>query len=259
MGLQSLPVGDGPPPDATHLLGVDEAGRGPVMGPLVVAGLAVPAKGGEEHLRAMRVRDSKKLQVARRERLYHELVSFPYAVIEVPAEDIDALRTSASMNVLEARLFASVVSALVGKLGEGARVAVYLDAVDTDELVFARHFRSALAGDPLATRVVQVVSRHEADDTFPVVSAASIVAKGRREEAVARIREELGVDIGSGYPGDRRTIAFLEKWISEKGCLPPHTRTSWRTAQRLTGRRDAASSSLDDFGDEGGFGIDDGG
>jgi ribonuclease HII len=259
MGLQSLPVGDGPPPDATHLVGVDEAGRGPVIGPLVVAALAVPAQGGEDRLREMRVRDSKKLQVARRDRLYRELGPFPHAVIEVPAEDIDALRTSATMNVLEARLFASVVSALVGQLGEGTRAAVYLDAVDTDELVFARHFRTALAGDPLAARVVHVVSRHEADDTFPVVSAASIIAKGRREEAVARIREELGADMGSGYPGDRRTIAFLEKWISEKGGLPPHTRASWQTAKRLTGRRDAASSSLDNFAGEGGFGMDDGG
>jgi len=259
MALQTLPVGDGPPPDATHLVGVDEAGRGPVIGPLVVAALAVEAQGGEDRLRGMRVRDSKKLQVARRERLYGELVSFPHAVIEVPAEDIDALRTSASMNVLEARLFASVVSELAGRLGEGARVAVYLDAVDTDELVFARHFRSALAGDPLAARIVHVVSRHEADDTFPVVSAASIVAKGRRERAVARIREELGADIGSGYPSDRKTIAFLEKWIKEKGGLPPHTRASWETARRLTGRRDSASSSLDEFEREGGFGMDDGG
>jgi ribonuclease HII len=92
-----------------------------------------------------------------------------------------------------------------------------------------------------------VVSRHEADDLFPVVSAASILAKTRREEAVTRIREELGDDIGSGYPSDRTTIEFLEKWISEKGVLPPHTRRSWRTAQRLLDRHGGGVRRLDDY------------
>ncbi len=243
-------AGEAPPPGTTHLLGVDEAGRGPVLGPLAVAALAVPVEGGEDRLRAMGVRDSKKLAPARRDRLFKELGGmFPHDVIEVPAEDIDALRASASLNVLEARLFGSVVLRLVGSLGADARVAVYLDAVDTDERVFDRHFRAALGGDEAASRVVHVVARHEADERFPVVSAASIIAKGRREEAMARIREELGADIGSGYPGDKATIAFLEKWINEKGALPPHTRASWSTAQRLTGRKDPASSSLDDFAD----------
>jgi ribonuclease HII len=255
-----MSTGDRPPPGATHLIGVDEAGRGPVMGPLVVAALAVAVDGGEDVLRTMGVRDSKKLQVPRRDRLYAELVKWPHAVVEVPAEDIDALRALDSLNLIEARLFASVVLGLLSTLGGDARAAVYLDAADASESAFERMFRGAMAGDPLARSVVSVVSRHEADDTYPVVSAASIVAKGRREDAVSRIRQELGQDIGSGYPADPVTIGFLEKWITEKGNLPPHTRRSWRTAQRIVARHPQAGGALEDFADdEGGKGQEGGG
>ena len=98
-----------------------------------------------------------------------------------------------------------------------------------------------------AGAVLGVVARHEADDAFPVVSAASILAKARREEAVARMREELGEDLGSGYPSDTRTTAFLEKWIREKGVLPPHTRASWKTAQRLMDKHGPGVRRLEEF------------
>lgn len=240
--------GDGPAPGSTHLVGVDEAGRGPVLGPLVVAALAVPVDGGEERLRELGVRDSKKLPAARRDRLAGILgEGYVHQVIEVPSGDIDALRATASLNVIEARLFASAVLTVIGSLGDGARVTAYLDAADTSETTFERYFRGSLAGSPAAPSVVGVVSRHEADDAFPVVSGASVLAKARREVAVARIRDELGQDIGSGYPSDPRTIGFLEKWIIEKGVLPPHTRASWKTAQRLLDRHGGQVRRLDDF------------
>ncbi|UCC92322.1 MAG: hypothetical protein JSW25_06515, partial [Thermoplasmata archaeon] len=105
----------------------------------------------------------------------------------------------------------------------------------------------SMGDSPGVDSVLGVVSRHEADDAFPVVSAASVLAKARREVAVARIAEELGEDMGSGYPSDTKTIAFLEKWIMEKGVLPPHTRTSWKTAQRLMDRHGPGVRRLDDF------------
>jgi ribonuclease HII len=240
--------GDGPAPGTTHVLGVDEAGRGPVIGPLVVAAVAVPVDGGEAWLRELGVRDSKKLAAERRDRLAgiigEECV---HQVIEVPADDIDALRATASLNVIESRLFASVALAVVAQLEEGAQVTAYLDAADSSETTFERYFRGSLTGSPGADRVVGVVSRHEADDAFPVVSAASVLAKAQREVAVARISEELGADLGSGYPSDAKTIRFLEKWIMEKGVLPPHTRASWKTAQRLLDRHGSGVRRLDDF------------
>ncbi len=240
--------GDGPSPGSTHVVGVDEAGRGPVIGPLVVAAVAVPVEGGEDRLREIAVRDSKKLQPARRDRLAGIIIEeWTHQVIEVPADDIDALRATATLNVIESRLFASAVLGVVGQLERGARVTAYLDAADTSETTFERHFRGSLTGSPGAEAVVGVVSRHEADDSFPVVSAASVLAKTRREEAVARISEELGETFGSGYPSDTKTIDFLEKWIMEKGVLPPHTRSSWKTAQRLLDRHGSQVRKLDDF------------
>jgi len=239
---------DGPAQGTTHLVGVDEAGRGPVIGPLVVAAIAVPLDGGEDRLREMGVRDSKKLAPARRDQLARVLEGdYPHRVIAVPASDIDALRSTASLNLIEARIFASIVLALVADLGEGAVVTAYLDAADTSETTFERYFVGSMTGASGAEVVRGVVSRHEADDSFPVVSAASVLAKARREVEVARISEELGEDFGSGYPGDERTIAFLEKWITEKGVLPPHTRSSWRTAQRLLDRHGAQVRTLDEF------------
>ncbi len=240
--------GDRPVEGSTHLVGVDEAGRGPVIGSLVVAAVAVPVEGGEAWLRELEVRDSKKLAAAKRDRLAGIIAGRTvHQVIEVPAEDIDALRATASLNVIEARLFASAVLAVVQKLDDGSRVTAYLDAADTSETTFERYFRGSMGASPGAEAVVGVVSRHEADDAFPVVSAASVLAKARREEVVARIREELGEDIGSGYPSDRRTVAFLENWIMEKGVLPPHTRASWKTAQRLMDRHSSEVRRLDDF------------
>jgi ribonuclease HII len=242
-----LHTGDDPPPGTSHLVGVDEAGRGPVIGPLVVAAIAVPVEGGTERLKELGVRDSKKLQPSRREQIAGELSVFPSRVIEVPAEDVDALRATASLNVIEGRLFASATLGVIEDLGEGASVTAYLDAADSSESQFERYFRSAIAGAAGSAAVTSVVSRHEADDSFPVVSAASVLAKVRRDEVIASISDQLGEDFGSGYPSDAATIAFLEKWITEKGVLPPHTRRSWKTAQRLLDRHGDAVRRLDDY------------
>ena len=240
--------GDAPSPGTTHLVGVDEAGRGPVIGPLVVAAVAVPLDGGEDRLREMGVRDSKKLGATRREELAKIIGGdYVHTIIEVPADDIDALRATATLNVIEGRIFASAVLGVLAQLGDEARVTAYLDAADSSEATFERYFRGSLKGSPGAEAVIGVVSRHEADDIFPAVSAASVLAKSRREEAVARIAKELGEDYGSGYPSDKVTIGFLEKWIMEKGVLPPHTRTSWKTAQRLLDRHGSQARRLDDF------------
>jgi len=83
-----------------------------------------------------------------------------------------------------------------------------------------------------------LVSRHGADDHFPVVSAASIIAKTRRDEEVERISEALGCDVGSGYPSDPLTVSFLEGYLEENGTLPPFVRASWKSVKRIQERRE---------------------
>ncbi|MFQ5910352.1 MAG: ribonuclease HII [Thermoplasmata archaeon] len=201
-----------------RICGVDEAGRGPVIGPLVVAGVLVE---DDAHLREMRVKDSKKLSVTRREELSEEILKTAECDIQVvPAEDIDETRKLMTINEFEAKLFASVLEKLRPDVA-------YLDSADANCRTFESLVRKELAFD------LEIICEHKADELFPVVSAASIIAKERREEEVRRIGKELGEDIGSGYPADPITVEFLQRWISEKGDLPPNTRRSWETARRM--------------------------
>lgn len=201
------------------------------MGPLVVAGVAVDS---DVPLRQLNVRDSKKLSPERREALAPLIESISkYEVVVIPAADIDVMRAEMSLNDFEARLFARVIETLHPE-------TAYVDAVDVDEIEFKRAVQRQLPFD------VEIVSQHNADDLFPVVSAASILAKVRRDAEMRALGESLGEDIGSGYPSDPATITFLEKWIKEKGSLPPHTRASWDTAKRLLA--EARNRKLEDFG-----------
>ena len=91
---------------------------------------------------------------------------------------------------------------------------------------------------------VTVISEHKADSRFPVVSAASIVAKVTRDRIIDALHEEYG-EIGSGYPSDKTTIDFLESWISEHGSPPVIARHSWRTISDISAR--LSQSTLLDF------------
>ncbi|MGQ0797529.1 MAG: ribonuclease HII [Methanobacteriota archaeon] len=213
------------------ICGVDEAGRGPVLGPLVIAGVAVDS---DVAFRQLGVRDSKKLPPERREALAPEIERLGRChLVVIPAEEIDATRAAMSLNDFEARIFAAVISEL-------RPATAYVDAADVDEIEFKRAILRELDCD------VEVVSQHEADDIFPVVGAASILAKVRRDAEMRALAAEIGQPLGSGYPHDPVTITFLERWIREKGSLPPHTRASWDTARRLLAV--AKIRKLDAFG-----------
>jgi len=213
------------------ICGVDEAGRGPVLGPLVVAGVAVDS---DVPLRQLNVRDSKKLSPDRRGALapFIENVA-KHEVLVIPAAEIDVMRAEMSLNDFEAKLFAKVIERL-------RPATAYVDAADVDEIEFKRAIQRELPFE------VEIVSQHNADDLFPVVSAASILAKVRRDSEMRALAAAFREDIGSGYPSDPATITFLEKWIREKGSLPPHTRASWDTSKRLLSG--ARVRKLDEFG-----------
>ena len=200
------------------ICGIDEAGRGPVMGPMVVCGVAVES---DEKLREIHVRDSKKLSPTRREGLAMKIKEMAKVeVIEVSAEEIDTMRTIMSLNELEARLFATVIERLCPTIA-------YVDAADADDAKFGRMVQNELRTQ------CRIFSKHRADEEFPIVSAASIVAKVTRDARVREIEKEIGEPIGSGYPADQDTISFLKNWIGRKGTFPPHTRRTWETAQNI--------------------------
>lgn len=198
--------------------GVDEAGRGPVLGPLVVAAV----RGPREAFSEMGVADSKDLSAGERERLDRQVRAVAEAVaVEVldPGTVDEAVR-GRGLNELELDAFARACQEA------GAR-RVSADACGPDAEAFAGALRRRL---PPGT---EVAAAHEADASDPAVSAASIVAKVARDEAVAALAEEVGADVGSGYPSDPTTRAFLEDWVEETGELPPGTRRTWSTAEEL--------------------------
>lgn len=207
------------------IAGVDEAGKGAVLGPLVVAAVAAP---DWEAVSVLGKRDSKALTARRREAVFAEIVAaLPFAVVEIPADAIDAARCRETMNAIVASAHAESLRRLAAS---GQRIAVaYLDACDVREGRYA-----ATVGRQLGL-VCTVVANHHADDLVAVVAAASIVAKVRRDQALRALSDEYG-SLGSGYPSDPATIRFLEACLERDDPLPPFVRTSWRT---ITDRRHA--------------------
>ncbi len=200
------------------ICGVDEAGRGPVIGPMVVSGVSTD---DESQLKSLGVKDSKRLTPNRREELAAEIRKIcDVHTIQVPANELDILREEMTLNELEVRLFTSVLDRLRPNVA-------YLDSADVDADRFGRDIKRHLDFD------IEIVSKHKADDIYPVVGAASIIAKTTRDDEIEKIKKQVGQDFGSGYTSDPVTRDFLEKWIREKNDLPPHTRKSWETTRKV--------------------------
>ena len=213
------------------ICGADEAGRGPVIGPMVVAAVKVE---DDSFLKDIGVRDSRKCTPQRRERLAKLIMdSCDYSIRVVSPEEIDAMRERMTLNEIEVNVFAEVLG---GLCTDGCEI--YLDAADVDEERFGEEIGKLLGMD------VRITAKHGGDDIYPVVSAASIIAKVRRDAEIEEIKKELG-EIGSGYPSDPITQEFLRKWVKDHGDLPPHTRRSWKTAKKALER--AKIKKLDDF------------
>jgi ribonuclease HII len=203
-----------------RLVGVDEAGRGSFVGPLVVGAFAIDDS-DLDSVRLAGARDSKELSPGAREEVYARLQRLgDLASVALSPRTVDrAVRTN-GLNDLEAAAFGSVIRTLGG---EEARV----DACDTDPARFGRRV-SARAGGR-----TRIISNHHADRDDPLVGAASIVAKVRRDRALARLRATLGEGIGSGYPSDTQTIEFVRAHLLHAEGTPTWLRVSWSTMLRV--------------------------
>jgi len=194
-------------------IGVDEAGRGSVIGPLVVCSFASIS---QEDLRALGVKDSKDLSKKRRNELYEILINMPHNLIICSPERID---NSNNLNDLEVELFAESLSVMPS--GE-----IMLDACDVDATRFARNV-SRLSN-------LNCKAEHKADENHPEVSAASIIAKVTRDKCIDELSDELGLDLGSGYPSDPKTkeaVKILALGDYPHDCL----RWSWKTVSDVRG------------------------
>ena len=212
------------------ICGVDEAGKGPVMGPMVVAAVSVE---NAKLIENLGFKDSKLLNSQRRLELFNLIKqNYSYEIEVINVEKIDEYRMKNQLNLLNRKAFEKVISRLNPKVA-------YVDAADVNEERFGREIKVNLT-NPNDT---DVISMHKADSMIPVVAAASIIAKQTRELEIKKLKKEIG-DFGSGYPSDERTIKFLKSYFHDNSRWPPGTRKSWKTIKRIR-----PVIKLSDFGD----------
>lgn len=198
---------------------MDEAGKGAVLGSLFVAGVSIDSS-ALKYLERMGLKDSKVLSPKRREFLSKRIEKVCAVQLqEVTAKQIDELRAILTMNDI-------VVKGHAQSLRRLKPDVAFVDAADVNESRFSKRVMEESGTE-------NVIAEHKADLNHAIVSAASIIAKVRRDSSIKTLQSSLGVDIGSGYPSDARTITFLKNWLDERGDFPPGTRRSWKTAQNL--------------------------
>ena len=226
------------------IAGGDEAGRGAVLGPLVVSLVSIN-EGKAKKLSEIGVRDSKMLSRKRREFLFDDIYSLAedvrtYAI--TPEEINNAMRSNISLNELEAIHFARLIDE-----SEANPKKIYLDSPDVIPEKFGIRV-SLISNKPLkvngvrrrekeknsnaAKAVAKVIAEHKADVKYPVVSAASIIAKVTRDRAIEELEESLGFELGSGYPSDKTTIDMIRRNLDNERLLK-HVRAEWKTLKLI--------------------------
>ena len=212
------------------ICGVDEAGKGPVIGPLVVAAVMV------ENLKLsddLGFKDSKLLAPTKRKELAKLIKEkFTYTVEIIEPKIIDEYTKRNKLNQLNREAFERVISKLNPNIA-------YVDAADVNEERFGKMIKLGLTN----SKDTDVISMHKADSKISIVAAASIIAKETRENEIEKIKKEIG-DFGSGYPSDKRTIKFLKAFYGDNSKWPRGTRKSWKTLQRIR-----PVKTLNDFGE----------
>ncbi len=205
--------------------GVDEAGRGSILGPLVVAGVSFRRSSLAE-LREIGVRDSKLLMPKVRTRLAEEIKSIAdsFYVHPIDIAEIDESVLLNGLNKLEAKWMAQAISHIRAD-------KVYVDCCDTNPDRYRDSVASHLAKPPM------IHSMHHADRYNIAVSAASILAKVARDLEIQKLRKKHR-NIGSGYPSDEKTMLFIRNWVARRKCAPIFARKSWKPMKLLLAELD---------------------
>ena len=201
-----------------QICGIDDAGRGPMLGPLVIAGVLMDKKNIKK-LSALGVTDSKKLTPKKRKEFYKKIITVvdDYYIAKIPPRSIDASVKRHRLNYLEAKYMAKVVLKLNPDVS-------YVDSCDINSARFGREI-SKLSNHH------KIRSYHRADSRFLVVSAASILAKVTRDGVIAKLN--LDHNLGSGYPSDYVTVKFVTKYYKKHRQMPKFVRKSWKPVQKI--------------------------
>jgi ribonuclease HII len=214
------------------LAGIEEAGRGPVIGPLVMCGIAIDAD-DEYRLKSIGAKDSKLLTPRTREILFDQIVGMVKAckVFLISPQEIDDAVGSENTNLnwLEAEKSAELINLLKPD-------KAILDCPSNNPKAYVQHIRKFLKHE------CQIIAEHKADVHYPVVSAASIIAKVTRDREIEKLKKQIGIDFGSGYPADDVTRKFLHEHHESHASL---FRKTWSTYRALAEKK--GQKSLGEF------------
>ena len=202
------------------ICGVDEAGRGPVLGPLVMAGVLIDEK-NESILKNLGVKDSKLLTKGKRDELFKKIITLVkgYEIISITASEIDdaLLSETMNLNILEAYKTADILN----KLNPDKAI---IDLPEKNQERYQGYIRKKLKN-----KEMNLITEHKADFNYPSVAAASILAKVTRDRYIDFLKEQIGIDFGSGYMTDEKTTKFLEKhWNNSKVNFFRKQWASWK-------------------------------
>ncbi|MBW2976056.1 ribonuclease HII [Candidatus Woesearchaeota archaeon] len=216
------------------ICGIDEAGRGPVIGPLVMCGLMVKEE-DEKELVKLKVKDSKLLTKAKREFLFDKIkdISYKYEIIIIQPDEIDHAvnnHDGLNLNRLEARKSAEIINVLNPD-------KAIIDAPSNNIGSYRQYLM-----DFVKNKKINMLLEHKADVKFPIVSAASIIAKVTRDNEIEKIKKKIKKDFGSGYMADPKTIGFLEKYYEK---YPDLFRKSWFPYKEILNKK--FQKKLEDF------------
>lgn len=204
-----------------RILGIDEAGRGCAIGPLVVGGVVLD-RDSTKRLKSEGVTDSKALSPAKRKTLARVIRELAQGVFleEILPSEIE----QRNLNLLEIWRAARIIS-------QARADRVYLDAIVGTEKGIRRlcdHLKWCVGEEcPI------IIAKNHADAIYTVVGAASIIAKVRRDEVIGQLRKQFG-DFGSGYPSDEKTQRFLRECYQRDRCFPECVRRRWETVTRIS-------------------------
>ena len=211
------------------VLGIDEAGRGPVIGPMIAAGVMIEDK--KQSLLGD-VKDSKLLAHSKRLELEKQIKqNSKYHIVEVSPEEIDAALNSKELNLnwLEAHNQAEIINHLKPD-------KAIIDCPSTNCKAYQEYLTKLLKN-----KDIELVVEHKADMNYPTCAAASILAKVKREEEVKKIKQKFG-DAGSGYPSDPKTKEFIKANYKKH---PEIFRKTWSTYKKIAEKK--GQQSLEGF------------
>ena len=203
------------------IAGVDEAGRGSLIGPIIVAGVSM----NEAFLKKLTnfgIKDSKMLGPSKRRTFFGKIIDYSNSICicKIQTFEIDENVRYNNLNYLEARAMATIIENINAS-------KIWVDSCD----VSPDRFKKAIFSN-LCSNSVEVISMHRADKLNLMVAAASIIAKVIRDNEVEKLRVRFG-NLGSGYPSDIITKRFVERWYYDNKSFPYFVRKSWKTIKKI--------------------------